>query len=491
MTRLLPEFAYPLEHPHPNGHVFSVLTVVLVLFTMPILVLVNLVTQGSELVPSLHSNFQPNDTFLDSWWGTRRLPPLLRPDIPDCEPKDLGRGDMFRISASLFDYTVMSTWNTSDGPQASGVQEQKRVEYRGESFANCSVNSARFDYSLVEQTQSVNDFIGQYYGPGLSLLNITDANPSDYRKLVLAVLEVISTDSLTIMRGQHLSNPALSMRITFDVDPNTAEPIPEASTLTYVNGTQPKQYPPEAFIYKDTIYNLVTVAIDAVNLDLGSNISANVFRNASRLNDRNVISPNLPPPGVQPADWAEESQSYYYGNITPPYRTWAEMLIAGKPVTLGSLTGLPEESVMVTTYLCPSYQLKPIDSLLSSLFTGSASMFLSVWGAWVTFVIFVAKKMPVRCGCLDCKIGQWKEDKPKKEERKKAEAENPLKFGMLTKLLASLGFAKQAKPTSNASDEENAVSNDLPYNGRVAQSQRPCPSEKYPSYVSGSTTKES
>ncbi|KAG8785033.1 hypothetical protein FRC12_018052 [Ceratobasidium sp. 428] len=235
------------------------------------------------------------------------------------------------------------------------------------------------------------DFIGQYYGPGLSLLNITDANPSDYRRLVLAALEVISTDSLTIMHRQHLTNPALSMRIFFTIDPDTSEPISGASTLTYVNGTQPDQYPLEGWIYSNSIYNLVTVATDAVNLDLGNNRSVNVFRNASRLNDPKVFSPNLPPTGIRPANWAEGSQSFYYGNITPPYRTWAEMLIAGKPVTLGDSSGLPEDSVMITAYLCPSYQLKPMSSLLSSVFIGFASMVLSAWAGWMFVTAFLAK----------------------------------------------------------------------------------------------------
>ncbi|KAG8696499.1 hypothetical protein FRC11_000691, partial [Ceratobasidium sp. 423] len=234
------------------------------------------------------------------------------------------------------------------------------------------------------------DFIGQYYGPGLDLLNLNDSNPSDYRKIVLATLEVISTDSLTILHRPHLSSPAGSMQIAFAVDPGTGKFWDTASTLTYVNGTQPDGYPIEARIYVASIINLVTVAINAVNLDLGSH-TPNLFRNASRLNV--LISPNLAPQGIDPADWAEGSQTFYYGNLTSQYQTWAQMLLDGKPVRLGSLTGLPEQPVMATSYLCPSYQVKPMKSFLSSVFIGSATMTLSVWGVWMFFTAFVAKKI--------------------------------------------------------------------------------------------------
>lgn len=83
------------------------------------------------------------------------MPGLLGLDSPPCESKDIGRGDTFRVSASLFDYTVMSTWNSTNTTSASQVQAQQRMEYTGESFANCSANTVEFDYSLVEETQTI------------------------------------------------------------------------------------------------------------------------------------------------------------------------------------------------------------------------------------------------------------------------------------------------------------------------------------------------
>ncbi|KAG8727609.1 hypothetical protein FRC11_012820, partial [Ceratobasidium sp. 423] len=266
---------------------------------LPILVFVNVATLGFDLVPTLQTRFQPNDILLEGWMGTRRLPPIFRPRPAPCQPKELGRGDAFRLSGSLFDYTVMSAWNTSEGTRVSGIREQKRAEYRGESFSNCYVDNALYDYNLVEQTNSVTvgilcpgspdypielsmqtmityaleirkDFIGQYYGPGLDLMNMTDADPSDYRNVVLTALQVISTDATTIMRKQHTSSQPLSMRVVFNIAPDSPELIPGPSTLTYANGTQPSTFPEEAMIYVDTIYNLVVITSDAVNLDLGS-----------------------------------------------------------------------------------------------------------------------------------------------------------------------------------------------------------------------------
>ncbi|KAG8713807.1 hypothetical protein FRC11_010913 [Ceratobasidium sp. 423] len=417
----------------------------------------------------------------------------------------------------------MSTWNTSEGTKAAGVQEQKRVEYRGQSFANCFVNTTRFDYSLVELTQTVNvgvicpgydkypievsmestitfgwvlskDFIGQYYGAGLDLLNLTETNRSDYRKVVLAALEVISTDALTIMRKSrdHLSNAILSTSIFFDVDPAAVSPDPTVSTLAYVNGRLPDPYPDEANIYYDTIVNLATVVIHAVNLDLGNHAPPNIFLNASLLST--AILPNLAPNDtgvhVNASDWAEGSQTFYYGTLTPPYRTWAESLLDGKPVKLDNLTGLHEESVMVTTYLCPTYQLKPLRSLLASVFVGSATMTLSVWGAWMFFTTFLARRiMPPRviCHCNDCERRRAIEDEINRY-REANPATRPF-----SRLMTLVWVPKPPRPTYPPRDEGRAdidISHPEydPY--AAVQPERPSHSfeAKQPSYLSGSTT---
>ncbi|KAG8686947.1 hypothetical protein FRC11_008083 [Ceratobasidium sp. 423] len=374
----------------------------------------------------------------------------------------------------------MSTWNTSEGTKASGVQEQKRVEYRGQSFANCYVINAQFEYSLVEGTHSTNalsqqtamkfapelskDFIGQYYGPGLGLLNLNAANPFDYRKLVLAALSVIATDAVAIMRSQrqHLSNPALNIRATFNVDLDTGYFYAAGTAFTYVNWTQIDGVPEEALIYADTLYNLVHVIIDAVNLDLGSYRSPNMFRNTSHL--RAIIKPNRPPSGIASADWATGTQApYYYGNITSPFQTWAEMLLHGLPVKLGNPTGLPDISVMATTYLCPAYQIKPLGSLLSSVFVGSATMTLSVWSLWMFLTAFVAKKIEaprVQCLCSYCVSRQVEEEEKRRLEEMKTEEQGSnieaslAKAGMFARLVTFGGIVKRAKPTSNPRDEE-------------------------------------
>lgn len=50
----------------------------------------------------------------------------------------------------------MSAWNTAKANTSpSAMQEQERLEYRGESFANCQVNNTRFDYSLLDDTHTV------------------------------------------------------------------------------------------------------------------------------------------------------------------------------------------------------------------------------------------------------------------------------------------------------------------------------------------------
>ncbi|KAG9076285.1 hypothetical protein FS749_011956, partial [Ceratobasidium sp. UAMH 11750] len=154
IDRLL-SLEYNLTHPYPHSRWFLLATVLVFLLVLPALIVLNLATLGSELVPSLQSTFQPNDTLLEGWWGTGRLPPWWRPRAPPCQPQDLGRGDTFQLSPSLFDYKVQSVWNTTKALSASGVREQERVEYRGQSFSGCFVNTTRFDYNMIDQTQTL------------------------------------------------------------------------------------------------------------------------------------------------------------------------------------------------------------------------------------------------------------------------------------------------------------------------------------------------
>ncbi|KAG9085646.1 hypothetical protein FRC07_013326, partial [Ceratobasidium sp. 392] len=164
-----------------------------------------------------------------------------------------------------------------------------------------------------------------------------------------------------------------------------------------------------ASIYNASVYNLAAAVTHAVYLDLRNSSVPNIFLNQSVVNDTFV--PNLAPPGISPNNWVRDSSSFYYGNIVPPFQTWAQMLLAGLPqnISLGNLTDLPDDSQMVTNYLCPSYQLKPISSFLSSVFIGTATMFMSAWGAWIAISALIAKWISGPCsncafGGKECKI---------------------------------------------------------------------------------------
>ncbi|KAG8783257.1 hypothetical protein FRC12_019903 [Ceratobasidium sp. 428] len=419
---------FELSHQPPaNGGRLLLATSVIFLIGLPFLILWTIAAQGFELVTSLQPDIHPNGTFFDKYWDKIHLPDLLRPtDDPECEPQELGRGDTFRLSGSLFDYKVMSTWNTSSKvPLADGVQEQKRFEYRAESFADCFVNSTRFDYSLAEQTQTVNvgvicpgtnsdypiyvsmeteivfaqeltkDFIGQYYGPGLGLLNMTKSNSSDYHKVALAVLEVISTDSLTIMRAYNGSEQPHS-----GLTSNKSIHAPEWKV---------ELWPSEANVYVASILNLLNVVSHAVNLDLQGNArnvtAPNLFRNTSLLEE--VLYPNERPDNrTAPAQWVgNDSTSFYYGQLPSGYQSWAAALLHGKPVQVGDITGLHNESVMVTTYLCSTYQVRTMSSLVSSVIIGVASVGSSAWGIiWVIVLwLLVRYRTPnLHCLCEDC-----------------------------------------------------------------------------------------
>jgi hypothetical protein len=219
---------------------------------------------------------------------------------------------------------------------------------------------------------------------------------------VLAALEAVSTDSLAIFGKNHLSTPILSIKVAFQVDPDTGESIPVGSSLKYTNGSHPNTFPSKSLIYVATIYNMLNVATGAVNLDLLNNRTPNIFTNITHL--KTWIAPNLPPRDINSDDWAEGISSFSYGNLTTGYRTWAEMLLDGKPVRLGNPTSLPQESSIVTNYLCHVYQIKPVGTLIVSVFTGSATMLLLVWSAWKVLTAFIAKRM-IQPRELECAWG--------------------------------------------------------------------------------------
>ncbi|CEL58770.1 hypothetical protein RSOLAG1IB_08816 [Rhizoctonia solani AG-1 IB] len=516
---------YNLGHPHPKGHWFLLATVLIFIFAVPALVLVNLATLGYDLVPSLKNNFTSNEDSRDVWWGNRRLPYLLRPRYQSCDPKELTRGDTFRLSGGIFDYTVMSVWNTSKSTEEAGTQGPSLVEYTGQSFAHCFANSSRFDYSLVEQTQTLTvgvfcsssdsfkadvsmqttvtfawtlgkDFIGQYYGPGLEPEDLVNADPLKYRRTVLAALQVISTDSLTIMRhsDKHLPNPLLSASMTFFGNQDTTLFDYVEGTFAYMNGSTPTPYHESLAIYFPGIYNILNLVIDAVHLDLGNLLYPNAFRNASRLNE--LVGPNLAPAppdvpvAISAADWAEGSKPFYFNQLTT-YQTWAQALLDGVPVQLndGSLT-LPSKSVMATGYLCPTYRVKPLGPLLVSVFVGSATMILSVWSAWMFFTAFLARRMmPPRviCHCSDC---EKRREIDAEEARKRAE--NPIQYGALAGFVAFMKGTRRPIPTSAPRDEERTGVEALGYRepsrpARPDYTSEPFDGNKHVSYLSTST----
>ncbi|KAJ1304738.1 hypothetical protein OPQ81_005876 [Rhizoctonia solani] len=417
---------YNLTHPYPRSKLFTSITFILIALVLPVLVIVNIITVGHELVPTLRQDFQQNDT-LPSWWVTTPLAPLLRRKAPRCQPKDFGRGDTFRLSPSLFEYKVLSSWRTNATNVTS--EDEGRVEYRGGSFNQCFVYSIRFDLSVIESTQTLTvgimcpdfpvraflesrlvfaievskDIVGQYYGYDVDLLNLVDGESRDYHRLVFAILDVISTDSLSILDGTRLNWLTFSTRAAVDY----TDIIFRTTNIMAKNGTNvilENNTLGEAEVYRPTISNLMRAVQHAVELDLGNPSSDNIFMNSSAINA--TFNANPPPTGVAPEGWVNKN-SFHYGVVERPYSTFAGMLRAGVltsiTASLGHLTGLPANSTMITNYLCPSYQARPMSSLLANVFIGTATMFLSAWAAWTFVSAMIAKR--IRGPCVTCTCG--------------------------------------------------------------------------------------
>lgn len=245
------------------------------------------------------------------------------------------------------------------------------------------------------------DHIGHYYGQRRDFLEFVNETSRDYRRAVFGVFDMIATDSIAVLLGRHLGVDMLSLSALATIDNSSMSGLSfDVVYVTYVNGTRTS--PDIGFggleLYRPTISNIMRAVQHAVLLDLGNTDQDNIFLNSSAVNS--TFDPNRAPGTIPPGSWVGSGWStYYYGDIVPPYQTWAEMLRAGLPsnITLGGLTGLPLDSTIVASYLCPSYQLKPTSSLLASIFIGTATMFLSAWAAWSFVSAIVARRIRGPC----------------------------------------------------------------------------------------------
>ncbi|KAG9074678.1 hypothetical protein FRC06_010534, partial [Ceratobasidium sp. 370] len=407
---------YPISHPYPREKTFTIITAVLIILGLPVLVLVNrkpefpfdildigvftnelkVVATGYELAPTLRPDFNANDT-VPQWMRSPRLPAFLRRAIPPCQPKDLGRGDIIHLTPSLFKYKILSAWR--DPKSYFFVPEDEtRIEYRGDGTQTVTVGidcSSSPVNLLMETTVTfaddfTKDVVGKYYGYNINLFKTVRETTRNYRRVVLAVLDVISTDSLAIIDNQFLSSPVHSLNTHLNATNGFHDTF-----IQFMNGSSSyTEYSlGPAAIYHDTIHNLITATVNAVQLDLKNAGPDNFLLNPSAMNK--TLVPNLAPKPIKPGAWVSIPESWYYGAIIPPYQTWAQMLLAGYPknITLGELTGLPADSKVLTNYLCPSYQLKPISSLLASVFVGTAAMCISAWAVWKFVTALVAQQI--------------------------------------------------------------------------------------------------
>ncbi|KAG8713068.1 hypothetical protein FRC09_019125, partial [Ceratobasidium sp. 395] len=210
----------------------------------------------------------------DSLPGMSELPKILRRRVPPCQPKDFGRGDIVRLTPSLFQYKVLGAWPNNT------TTIESRMKYDYSSFNSCRIHTTRFDFSTIDYTQTITcgvycpdsphayletgatfaiqpskDFVSQYYGYGLNTLKFIDPDSCDYRKAVFAVLHVLSVDSLLMMGEAGMMLPAaLSLSIEIDVESHAY--YPQSVFITYPNGTirRPEPDMGPAGIYWPAIY---------------------------------------------------------------------------------------------------------------------------------------------------------------------------------------------------------------------------------------------
>ncbi|QRW13287.1 hypothetical protein RhiLY_12286 [Ceratobasidium sp. AG-Ba] len=416
-----------------------------------LIVKIVVIVAGYEEITVLRTdpNFDP-----EQWWAPKRLPQALRfrTTPGECEDTDLPRDTDLRTNSSLplFTYRVANDLSSpapedSDGAQSpykadpldkcavenmALVMEPKVLAFSIEASLLCDPTgkppyARQFKASYWRAWNQVlrPDSIVSYIAPRNFHTQSTPYKssaepgiPSNSTYInALGVLDALSTDLINMMllRQQTWVFPP--------EDPRSKNQVPDLGHLEW--DAQNDALPPNhrkrikggfedygyALGINTTIVNVLLAVRDAICLDIGNVSSTNIYTNKTAFNNLIQVEP-LFDALLLPKMWQLHPDvmlvsltqcTWVWGCTRNVNVTWAQELTStNDPVNnivlpLDLPSPLPR-SVVKMVYICPQYRIKSWGSLMTAVFVGTFTMYLTVREAftWIASKVKRKRKTP-------------------------------------------------------------------------------------------------
>ncbi|QRV98707.1 hypothetical protein RhiJN_26726 [Ceratobasidium sp. AG-Ba] len=153
-----------------------------------------------------------------------------------------------------------------------------------------------------------------------------------------------------------------------------------------------------------TITNLLVAIRDAIYLDIGNIAPSNIYANKTSFNDMIKVDEygvKLNQIMFEHGNWtklnADPISTWGWGNTSNVNITWAQAFTSTSGLT-NNITlpiGLPANrtaSVIDIDYLCPQYKMKSWGNLLMSVFVGTFSMYVAIYGVFARLASTLDRK---------------------------------------------------------------------------------------------------
>ncbi|KAG8790127.1 hypothetical protein FRC12_012731 [Ceratobasidium sp. 428] len=416
-----------------------------------LLVLLNLVLAGYDTATAARAD--PNVTDYPQWWAPKSLPTALKIHTKpgDCEDTSLEYNKPYRTNSPLplFAYALANDFD--EYAALKDVDDLRpKTPYKANQMDICRITgmSVRMDLKWISyncvatilceavgdpprerqfrttfnrawsprfQPDSIIDFMAYITSPDQLNSSRTQRDfsqngpPSNAYFNVLGVVDALGSDLLQ----------TLWMRVDTwgPINNGSQVPVPPVPDIGYMSWdpTNPSN-PFELGAYRDghptvddsyirpintTIVNMFVAIRDAIQIDLGyqNTTSTNVYFNKTAFDT--LIRPDpffTQLSSITAAAHPEIIQNgvccWGWGCTRNVSESWAQALTSTNSfhnLTL-PIKGPPPRSVLAMVYLCPQYQMKSWGSVVVAVFTGTFTMYLTVYAIFVWFATILDKK---------------------------------------------------------------------------------------------------
>ncbi|KAG8697627.1 hypothetical protein FRC08_006406 [Ceratobasidium sp. 394] len=409
---------YPVTREYTIPHLAAYLSLVSVVAIAALTVL-NVILQGYDIVTVLRPDPNVTESY---WWSIGPLPGRF---AGGCNPVSLSKKMSFSTNSSFFSYEVRSAFdaNNQDIAGASSyvanplnsctvdaiaaVVDIGRRTYTFDIPILCTGSDLPFSLSLISrfslnQYNPYYDDVMAYYirnkparkdiGAGLHITHQNASSPAN----IIGILDAMSTDFMaafwllgnaskhaipaTISTGGFLACPGENATCHPE---DMRMKIPTA-VLTYPDGTYSMSDGVGSYLapIERSFLNIFTVLQDAYHIDLGNIKPDNTLLNKDAFSARIQPDPTLAALARNVTDFSLCG----WGAGCIQGSTWVEQLLVSNPklnITVPSILPTGNSPVVAKIdYLCPEFRIKRPGSLITSVFTGTWTMYAALFGAF-------------------------------------------------------------------------------------------------------------